>query len=100
MSEALLPFVPLMKGGQPELKQGAQRLSKIVDEVKRREVGAHFVLLGGLRYNQPDLLKLAVRDGMILLEQFKASSTYEFFSAEAWKEGLEGRLEGKSGNSG
>lgn len=82
----LLPFVPLMRGGREELETGAQRLSQVPDESRRSEMGMHFLMLGGLRYNRVDLLELIGGKSMIPLEQLKESSFYQFVAEE-------GRLE-------
>lgn len=92
--ENLLPFVPLMRGGREELEISALRLSHVPDESRRSEMGMHFLMLGGLRYNRVDLLELIGRKGMIPLEQLKESSFYQFVMDEGRAEGRdEGRLE-------
>jgi predicted transposase YdaD len=80
--EHLLPFVPLMRGGREELEISAQRLSQVPDESQRSEMGVHFLMLGGLRYNRIDLLELIGRKSMITLEQLKESSFYQFIAEE------------------
>lgn len=93
--EHLLPFVPLMSGEQEELVAAAQSLRKVKAERKRLELGLHFSVLGGLRYNPEDLLDLIGREGMIPLEVLKQSPTYDYLINEGkdrWKE--EGRREG------
>ncbi len=82
----LLPFVPLMSGGREELEISAQRLAQVENESRRSEMGMHFLMLGGLRYNRVDLLELIGRKGMIPLEQLKESSWYQFMAEEAQKE--------------
>jgi hypothetical protein len=82
----LLPFVPLMRGGREELEISAQRLAQVEDEGRRSEMGLHFLMLGGLRYNRVDLLELIGGKSMIPLEQLKESSFYQFILDE-------GRLE-------
>jgi hypothetical protein len=88
--ENLLPFVPLMRGGREELEISAQRLSQVPDESRRSEMGMHFLMLGGLRYNRLDLMELIGRKSMITLEQLKASSFYQFIAEE---EGLKSTRE-------
>jgi hypothetical protein len=78
----LLPFVPLMRGGREELETSAQRLSQVEDESRRSEMGMHFLMLGGLRYNRVDLLELIGGKSMIPLEQLKESSWYQFVAEE------------------
>ena len=78
----LLPFVPLMRGGREEMEISAQRLSQAPDESRRSEMGLHFLMLGGLRYNRLDLLELIGRKSMITLEQLKESSFYQFVEEE------------------
>jgi hypothetical protein len=59
---SLLPFVPLMQSGREALEPGAQRLRDVADERERRELGLHFLLLGGLRYDKVELLDLIGRE--------------------------------------
>ena len=95
--EHLLPFVPLMQGGQKELIAGARALRKVKQESKQLELGLYFSVLGGLRYNPADLLDLVWRESMIPLRVLKESPTYEFLINEGkdqWKE--EGKIEGLS----
>jgi predicted transposase YdaD len=87
--ENLLPFLPLMDGKEEELEMGAERLGKIKDEWRQRELSLHFLLLGGLRYNPTELLELIGRKSMIPLEQLKESSFYQFIVKEGLEEGLE-----------
>ncbi|MGH9853171.1 MAG: hypothetical protein ACREBD_25310, partial [Blastocatellia bacterium] len=87
--ENLLPFVPLMRGGRDEREISAQRLSQVPDESRRSEMGMHFLMLGGLRYNRVDLLELIGGKTMIPWEQLKESSWYQFVAEEAQKEAQE-----------
>jgi hypothetical protein len=80
--ESLLPFIPLMRGGLEELEISAQRLAQVPDVSRRSEMGLHFLMLGGLRYNRIDLLELIGRKSMITLEQLKESSFYQFILEE------------------
>lgn len=89
----LLPFVPLMKGGGDELENGARKLSEVADELERRELSLHFLLLGGLRYNKSDLLELITRETMIPIEQLRESSFYQYIVEEGMKEGAEKGLQ-------
>jgi predicted transposase YdaD len=85
---ALLPFVPLMRGGWRELEAGVAALRTVPNEAERREAALHFVMLGTLRYNRLDLLELIGRIGMIPLEQLrKHSSFYQFILEEGREEG-------------
>src|SRR5581483_9643404 len=84
---ALLPFVPLMKGGRTELEVAAAKLREIVEERARLEVAQHLAMLGTLRYNLLDILELVGRRGMIPLEQLRESSFYQFILAEGREEG-------------
>lgn len=93
---ALLPFVPLMKGGRAELEAAATKLREIAEERERLEVAQHLAMLGTLRYNQLDILELIGRRGMIPLEQLRESGFYQFILAEGREEGrAEGRAEGR-----
>ena len=91
--ESLLPFVPLMRGGQPEIEAGAALLGRITDERRQRELSLHFLVVGGLRYNREDLLDLIGRKGMIPLDQFKESSIYQLIVEEGLEEGHKKGLE-------
>ncbi len=96
-SESLLPFIPLMKGGAEELGQGLQALGQVEDEVRRRELALHFVMLGGLRYKRIDLLEMLGRMNMVLpMEVLKESEMYKLIIEEGLEQGLEqGREEGR-----
>lgn len=85
---ALLPFIPLMSGGRTALEAGAAALRMVPDEIQRREVALHFVMLGGLRYNPLDLLDLIGRKGMIPHEQLKESSFYQFIYEEGRRQAI------------
>jgi hypothetical protein len=77
-SESLLPFVPLMQGGEEELEQGARALGEIKDEIRRREVALHFVMVGSLRYRRDDLLDLMRRTNMVVpIELLRQSEMYQ-----------------------
>ena len=87
---ALLPFVPLMDGGREELEAGAEALRSVPDERQRSEMGLHFVMLGGLRYNDIDLLKLLVGGtSMMPIERLRESSFYQSILREGREEGRE-----------
>jgi predicted transposase YdaD len=90
---SLLPFVPLMRGGQRELEQGVERLADVVEEEQRRELSLHFLLLGGLRYDREALLDLIGRANMIPLEELRESSFYQYIVEEGLKEGMEKGLQ-------
>jgi len=100
-SESLLPFVPLMQGGEEELEQGARALGEIGDEIRRREVALHFVLVGSLRYRRDDLLDLMRRTNMVVpIELLRQSEMYQAILQEGREEGVaigreEGREEGR-----
>jgi hypothetical protein len=84
---ALLPFVPLMDGGREELEAGAEALRSVPDERQRSEMGLHFVMLGGLRYNDEDLLKLLVGGtSMMPIERLRESSFYQSILREGREE--------------
>jgi len=89
-SESLLPFVPLMQGGEEELEQGARALGEIEDEIRRREVALHFVLVGSLRYRRDDLLDLMRRTNMVVpIELLRQSEMYQAILQEGREEGRE-----------
>jgi predicted transposase YdaD len=56
--ENLLPLIPLMDGGSEELRKSAQALRNIPNQVRQRELSLHFVMLGSLRYQKPDMIDL------------------------------------------
>jgi predicted transposase YdaD len=91
--ENLLPFVPLMRGGEAEVEEAAARLRGVVNEQRQRDLSLHFIVLGGLRYNREEIVEMVVRRGMIPLEQLKASSMYEYFMEEGLEEGRKQGLE-------
>ena len=95
-SESLLPLVPLMQGGEEELEQGARALGEIKDEIRRREVALHFVMVGSLRYRRDDLLDLMRRTNMTVpIELLRQSEMYQSILREGLEEGRqEGRQEG------
>jgi predicted transposase YdaD len=78
-----------MRGGPKELEIGAQRLGDVPDEGQRRELGLHFLLLAGLRYNRDAILELIGREGMIPLEQLKESSFYQYIAEEGRQEEIQ-----------
>lgn len=93
---ALLPFVPLMKGGKKELNTGARRLRQVKNDAQRREMALHFILLGALRYNHADLLELVSRNAMINRELLRESSFYQAIVEEGRQEGrVQGAREGR-----
>jgi predicted transposase YdaD len=74
---SILPFVPLMKGGQAELEASAQALGQVADEPLRQRLSLHFVMLGSLRYNRVELLDLLGRTTMIPLHVLKETPFYQ-----------------------
>lgn len=89
-SESLLPLVPLMQGGEEELEQGARALGEIKDEIRRREVALHFVMVGSLRYRRDDLLDLMRRTNMAVpIELLRQSEMYQSILKEGLEEGRE-----------
>ncbi len=87
--ESLLPFVPLMAGSEKALEQSVKHLRAVKDEQRRRDLSLHFLMLGGLRYNQEDLLEMIVERGMIPIQKFRDSSFYQMILAEGKEEGKE-----------
>ncbi len=49
----------------------------------------HFVMLGGLRYNQHDLLEMIGGTSMMPIERLRESSFYQFILEEGREEGRE-----------
>ncbi len=86
-SETILPFVPLMQGGEEALLESAERLCDVQDETKRREMALHFLVLGGLRYNNVDLLELVGGTKMISLHDLRDSSIYQMILLEGQAKG-------------
>jgi hypothetical protein len=87
--EALLPFVPLMRGDQAALDQAALRVKQVQDEPRRLKMAGHFLALGGLRYNRFDPLELVGRTEMISMEQLKASDFVQYILEEGMEKGRE-----------
>jgi predicted transposase YdaD len=81
-SPSVLPFIPLMAGGQTELEQAARALGAVADEVWRQRLAVHFVVNGGLRYTKPYLYDLLGRLAMIPIQALRESSVYQFILAE------------------
>lgn len=86
-SETILPFIPLMQGGEAALLESAERLRDVQDETKRREMALHFLVLGGLRYNNVDLLELVGGTNMISLHDLRDSSIYQMILLEGQAKG-------------
>jgi len=98
--DILLPFIPLMKGGDERLEYCARELERIEDEGQRRALALHFVSLGSLRYNKDDLLNLLGRVTMIPMHVLRETPFIQSISEEAREEGREegvviGREEGR-----
>ncbi|MGH9839270.1 MAG: hypothetical protein ACREEM_10845 [Blastocatellia bacterium] len=91
--ENLLPFVPLMKGGQDDLVEAAQALGEITDENRKRELAAHFVMMGGLRYTHDEIFDVIWRHTMIPIQELRDSSVYQFARSEGREEGRETVIE-------
>ena len=96
----LLPFISLMDGGQAELEQSARALGQVADEDRKLRLAAHFVVVGGLRYNKDYIYDLLGRLSMVPIQAYRESSVYQFILSEGREEGLEkglekGREEGK-----
>ncbi len=92
----LLPFVPLMRGGEAELAASARRLGQIAEEKDQSKLGFDFLILGALRYDRADLLDLIGGEDMLPLRIYKESPMYEFLINEGkdrWK--AEGEIEGE-----
>ncbi|MGH9843537.1 MAG: hypothetical protein ACREEM_32770 [Blastocatellia bacterium] len=86
----LLPFVPLMRGGEAHLADVANTLCRLPDEHQRKELSAYFAIIGGLRYDRniiSDVLKEATM--LIPREDLRESSV-----VQGWLE--EGREEGRA----
>ncbi len=85
--ESLLPFIPLMKGGETELEQSALALGQLTDEIRRQELALHFLMLGSLRYNRQDVLELLRRTTMFMHEVLRETPYYQFILDEGKEEG-------------
>lgn len=73
-SAHLLPFIPLMAGGKEWLEPCAQALGKVRARRQREALRVHFIMVGGLRYNQENLLDLLVRLAMFPIQAYRESS--------------------------
>ncbi|MEW6125541.1 MAG: hypothetical protein AB1757_00645 [Acidobacteriota bacterium] len=80
--EGILPFIPLMKGDAEDLRVGAKLLRAVKDKQKQRDLGVHFLMPGGLRYNRVRLLEMILEKGMIPLQELKESSFYQMVLEE------------------
>jgi predicted transposase YdaD len=97
-SESLLPFVPLMRGGEEELRRSAEALQAVADEVRRRELALHFVMVGSLRYPREDLFDILEEVKMLPIphDLIRRSEMYQYILDEGRAEGLQrGREEGR-----
>jgi hypothetical protein len=65
--ENLLPMIPLMNGGEEELRQGVQALRQVADQDRRQQLSANFAALGSLRYRKSALLELLLGGGTMLI---------------------------------
>lgn len=95
-SESLLPFIPLMNGSRPLMNgsrndaiQSTRGISKVVDELRRRELALHFYMLGSLRYPAADVLEMIERYGMVPLHKLKESPGYQNILGEGIEIGIE-----------
>ena len=91
-SPHLLPFIPLMAGGEELLEPCARALGKVRSRRRREALGVHFVMVGGLRYNQEDLLDLLGRLAMFPIQAYRESSAYQFALEEGREEGKRAAL--------
>ncbi len=81
-NEDLLPFVTLMAGGEAELEQAARALGQVADDLRKRQLALHFVVVGGLRYDKDYLYDLIGRLTMIPIHAYRESSVYQFILDE------------------
>jgi predicted transposase YdaD len=88
-SESLLPFVPLMRGGEEELRRSAEALQAVTDEVRRRELALHFVMVGSLRYAREDLFDILEEVKMLPIphDLIRRSEMYQYILEEGRQEG-------------
>lgn len=87
--ESLLPFIPLMQGGEAELEHIARQVGRVTDEAQQRELALHFVMLGSLRYNRENLLDLIGRMTMIPQHILRETPYFQEIIAEGREEGRE-----------
>jgi hypothetical protein len=89
--EELLPFIPLMSGGEKVLEEVAQRVTVLTEDHRRGGLAMSFLGLGTLRYDSHLLLSLIGREPMIL-ELIKDTPGYHVLCDMARNDGLnEGR---------
>lgn len=75
----ILPFVPLMRGGEAELRASVQAIVALPDEGQRKELGAYLSIVSGLRYDQGDIHQILGEAFMsIELEDLESSSIYQY----------------------
>ncbi|NOT59139.1 MAG: hypothetical protein HOP19_02820 [Acidobacteria bacterium] len=91
-SPNLLPFIPLMAGGEALLENCARALGKVRRRQRREALAMHFVVMGGLRYNRENLFDLVGRLTMIPIQALRESSVYQFILEEGREEGERKRL--------
>lgn len=86
----LLPFVPLMRGGEAHLTQVATELSQLSDEDQRLELSAYFAIIGGLRYDR-DIINGILKEANMLIprEDLRESSVLQGWLEEEREEGRE-----------
>ena len=81
-SPNLLPFIPLMAGGEQLLESCAQALGQVRRRRRREALAYHFLMVGSLRYNHEDLFELIERLTMIPIQAYRDSSFYQFILDE------------------
>ena len=101
--EELLPFIPLMQGGEAALEEVVQRVNVLSEEQRRGGLAMSFLGLGTLLYDPHRLLSLIGREPMIL-ELIKDTPGYHLLCDMARNDGLndglaKGRVEGREAQS-
>jgi hypothetical protein len=87
-SPNLLPFIPLMAGGDAFLEPCARALGKVRKRRRQETLALHFLVMGGLRYNREHLFDLIGRLTMIPIQALRESSVYQFILQEGKREML------------
>jgi predicted transposase YdaD len=72
------PLIPLMRGGEAELRASIQAVGSLPEEEERRELAAYLSILGGLRYDRGLIHELLAEETkMIPLQELESSSVYQ-----------------------
>lgn len=60
----LLPFIPLMDGGEAEVQEAAERINNFANDSRRDVLALNLITLGSLRYTADEIISLLGRKSM------------------------------------